>query len=113
MLDEFNKEHEGKVKIDASTLTLPSCSLLNSSSMAFMRTPSPPLRKSHQTMVSVACAAPTMSVALANVAHKTLRIMSISSHIVLAASPQVERTSRDQASIKEALRNHGSGETRR
>src|SRR5271165_50969 len=33
MLDEFNKEHEGKVKVDASILTLPSCSLLNSSSM--------------------------------------------------------------------------------
>src|SRR5271166_3280736 len=45
--------------------------------MAFMRTPSPPLKKSHQTMVSVAWAAPIVRAALARVANKTLRIMSI------------------------------------
>jgi hypothetical protein len=50
--------------------------------MAFMRTPSPPLRKSHHTIVSVARAAPASSVAHARVAQNILRIMSIPSQIV-------------------------------
>jgi hypothetical protein len=62
---------------------------LNSSSIAFMRTPSPPLKKSHHTMVSSARAAPTIRAVVANAALMIFRITSIPPKICSAASPRL------------------------